>query len=63
MDFLGYVRVNVDRSKPLSEVPEVYLDRGVCSVPCSDTLGGLWLMDERFVFKQYREIISVGECV
>jgi hypothetical protein len=25
-DFLGFVRIRVDRSKPLCETPEVYLD-------------------------------------
>lgn len=36
-DFLGYVCVRVDRSKPLCEVPEVYLDR--VAVPGSVPLG------------------------
>ncbi len=72
MDFLGYVRIRVDRRKPLSEVPEVYLDRNarfdewgdLIDVPGTLARLGLDVSDFRtecleFVVKK----IPVGECI
>jgi hypothetical protein len=59
-DFLGYVRVRVDRDKPLSETPEVYLDRCEFSGerPPSGTLGQLRLVRDLFIFLP--SIVSVN---
>jgi len=53
MDFLGYVRVRVDRSKPLAQTPEVWLDRDTAYPPDYDhrnAIGRLYLDGKTLVF-------------
>lgn len=64
-DFLGYVRVRVDRNKPLAESVSVHLDPYAYKDEPSGSLGKLYLYGEEFFLTPSLSTfgLPVGECL